>query len=156
MRAHQLIRQARKRAGLSQDEAAGRVGLSFNNYFDVELYDDEFVTVLAVSQARVLCRQLGLRLAEVLASEPLEADLSSQLPPDLAGLPRHALLRKRRESLGMSIEEVAFAIGFEEVAVDYIETDDNYLDTLSITVVAEPSIKLNLPLLPLLRSPDGG
>ena len=156
MRAHQLIRQTRERAGLSQDEVAGRVGLSFNNYFDVELYDDEFVTVLAVSQARVLCRQLGLRLAEVLASEPLEADLSSQLPPDLAGLPRHVLLRKRRESLGMSIEEVAFAIGFEEVAVDYIETDDNYLDTLSITVVAELSIKLNLPLLPLLRSPSGG
>jgi transcriptional regulator with XRE-family HTH domain len=151
MRAHEVIREARKRAGISQEEVASRIGLTFMEYSDVEDHADEFIMVLAVSEARRLCSELGLRLVDVVALEPLEANLSSELPQDLSTLPKHVLVRTQRRSLGMSLEEVAFAIGFDVAAVELAENDEHYLDTLPIAVVAELSKKLCLPLSKLLE-----
>ena len=46
---------------------------------------------------------------------------------------------------------LAFAIGFENIAIEELENDERYLDSLPISVVAEIAIKLNLSLLTLLQ-----
>jgi transcriptional regulator with XRE-family HTH domain len=152
LRAYQLIRQARERAGMSAAEFASRVGLTSPEYFDVEAHPDEFITVIAMGEARALCKELDLRLVDVVASEPLDADFSLGQESTRGTLPRSAFLRQRRESLGISIAELAFAIGFEEVTVEEIERDERHLDSLPIAVVAEISRKLELPLVSLMEA----
>ena len=154
MRAHELIRQARERAGLSAEEVAARVGLSAPEYIDVETHPDEFIEVIAVSEARALCDELGLQLAEVVAGEPLEANLSTKPHADRTMVPRDVRIRQKREALGISVAELAFAIGFEDVAVENIEADEQYLDSLPIAVVAELAWKLSLPLTCLILATE--
>src|ERR1700676_366490 len=135
MRAHEVIQKAREQAGMSDTEAAARSGLSIYEYGDVEAHDDEFTTAIPLSAARPICRALHLNLEELLALEPLAgADLRSAFPADLAGLSRNVVLRKKRESLGLSVTEMADAIGFEDTAIERAEADNDYLETLPVQV----------------------
>lgn len=152
LRAHELIRQARERAGKSASEVAARIGLTPPEYFDVEAHPDEFIEVIAMAEAKALCKELGLRLLDVMSAEPLDADLSGAQGPIQGALSRSGFLRQRRESLGISIGELAFAIGFEEATIEEIERNEGHLDSLPIAVVAEISRKLNLPLLRLIEA----
>lgn len=136
---------------MSAEEVAARIGITGSEYFDVEAHPDEFTTVLSMAEARALCRELGLQLIDVVASEGLHADLPAEQQVARAAMARSAFLRQTRESLGISIPELAFAIGFEDTAVEAIEREEQYLDTLPIAVVAEISRKLNLPLLSLIE-----
>jgi transcriptional regulator with XRE-family HTH domain len=146
-----LVRKARELAGISAADLASRVGLTESEYFDVEAHPDEFIGVIAVAEAKLLCKELGLNIADVLACEPLELDLSLPLQSDHQTFPRSALLRLRREALGISVAELGFAIGFGDAAIAELETNDGYLDSLPIGVVAELAWKLRLPLISLIE-----
>lgn len=147
MRAHEVIQKAREQAGMSDTEVAARSGLSIYEYGDVEAHDDEFITAIPLRAVKAICEALHLNLVELLALEPLAgADLRSTLPADLAGLSRHVILRKRRESLGLSIPEVADAIGFEDIAIERAEADSGHLESLPIQVIAGLAGRLKLPL----------
>ena len=135
---------------MSAAELAARVGLTAPEYSDVEAHPDEFITVIAMAEARAVCAELNLRLVDVVAAEPLDADFSLRQESTRQALPRSAFLRQRREALGISIAEMAFAIGFEEATVEEIERDERHLDSLPIAVVAEISRKLDLPLASLM------
>jgi transcriptional regulator with XRE-family HTH domain len=147
MRAHEVIQKAREQAGMSDTEVAARSGLSIYEYGDVEAYDDEFTTAIPLRAAKAICGALHLNLTELLALEPLAgADLRSAFPADLVGLSRNVVLRKRRESLGLSIPEVADAIGFEDIAIEQAEADCGHLESLPIQVIAGLAVRLKLPL----------
>ncbi len=45
MSANETIRNTRLRLGLSEDDVAARAGLSWNDYFDLELHEDEALDV---------------------------------------------------------------------------------------------------------------
>jgi transcriptional regulator with XRE-family HTH domain len=154
VRAYEVIKKAREQAGMSDTEAAARSSLSVYEYGDVEAHEEEFTTAIPLSAARAICKTLRLKLAELLSLEPLSSvDLRSDLPADLAGLPRNVVLRKRRESLGLSVTDVADAIGFEDVAIEQAEADNGHLDTLPVSVVAELAERLQLPLGSLIAEP---
>src|SRR6266566_6064447 len=133
VRTYQLIHRARERAGISIEEIAPRVGLTASEYFDLEAHPDEFIAVIAMIEARALCRKRGLRLVDVVASEVSDADLFAGHRTVQVTSPRSVFLRQRRESLGVSLAEMAFAIGFEDAAIEQIERDDLYLDTLALS-----------------------
>jgi transcriptional regulator with XRE-family HTH domain len=136
---------------MSVEELAARVGLTVSEYSDVEAHPDEFIEVIATAEARALCNELRLRLVDLVGVEMSDTDLFAGQQWGQVASSRSTLLRHRRESLGVSIAEMAFAIGFDEAAVEQIERDELYLDSLPIAVVAEVSKKLNLPLANLLE-----
>ena len=146
MRAHERVRQARERAGLSQAEAAARCGMSIDAYRDVEAHADEFISAISLTTAKAICAALGLAVTDLVMLEPLGAHLRPTLSADFLGFPRRTVVKRAREALGLSISEVATAIGFEEVAIERAETDDDHLDTLPIQVLAELAARLQLPL----------
>jgi len=154
MRAHEMIRQARERAGMTDIEAAARSNLSIYEYGDVESHSDEFISAIPLSAAKAICRGLHLDLAEMIMLEPIGgSDLRPDWPPDLAGLPRTMALRKRRESLGLSIAALADAIGFEDIAIEQAEAEKDYLETLPLQVLADLALRLQLPIGCLIAEP---
>jgi transcriptional regulator with XRE-family HTH domain len=151
MRAHEVIRKAREQAGLSDTDIAARSGLSLYEYGDIETYADEFTTAISLAAAKAICRAVHLHLSDVIALEPLGRDAGHlAVPSDLAGLPRNVLLRKRREALGLSLNQLADAIGFEDIVIERAEANSDLLETLPIRVVADLAASLQLPLRSLI------
>jgi transcriptional regulator with XRE-family HTH domain len=150
IRAHQRIREARQKAGLSPVDVASGIGLTISEYEDIEQYADEFTSSFSLAKAKALCVFLGLDVVDVVEQELLGGNLPLELPTDFRGLLRKQLLRKRRQSLGLSEAEVADAIGFEHIAIHEAEAHDRFLDTLPIQVLADLAKHLQLPLRHLL------
>jgi len=55
-----VIREARRRLGLSEDDVAARAGLSWNEYFDLELHDDEAFDVVHLRTMKKVAEVLHL------------------------------------------------------------------------------------------------
>jgi transcriptional regulator with XRE-family HTH domain len=142
MRANKLLRQAREQVGLSEVEVASRAGLSIHEYSDLEQHADEFISAISLAKAKALSKVLGCRLEDFLADEPLK---TGSLAPEDPAVSKPRLLQKRRVMLRMSESEVADAIGFDENTIKQAESDDKFLDTLPIQVLAELASTLQLP-----------
>jgi transcriptional regulator with XRE-family HTH domain len=146
MRAHELIRKTREQAGLSNIEVAARAGMSVAEYDDVEQHPDEFVSALSLTRAKAVCATLHLKLMDLVILELGDVGESRSVPPELGALQRNLLLRKRREAFGMSESALADGIGFEAAAIQRVEADDGFLETLPIRVLADLATELQLPV----------
>jgi transcriptional regulator with XRE-family HTH domain len=137
-RANEVIRRARERLGLTEQEAAARAGLSVDEYGDLEQHADEVVSAVSLATARRVCKTLNIALTELLAAESLLAAAKTtagvQSP---TARPRHKLVQQQRITKGASISDVANAIGFEDAAVKQGESTDDYLESLPIRVLID-------------------
>lgn len=119
---HIAIMQRREQLGIGREEFANRIGLSESEYRDVEFYPNELRMVIPIKNVRLLAATLGIELGALLGTGSLEERPRTNKP-------RPALLAEARDRLGVSTKKMADEIGFEEVFVRRIESDDETLDT---------------------------
>jgi transcriptional regulator with XRE-family HTH domain len=122
-----LIAQRREQLGIGIAEIARRIGVSLSEYRDVELYEGELTMVLALNNARSLAAILGFEIGTLLGAGSLAESASNK--------PRHIVLAEARARLGVSTNEMAEAIGFDEAFVRGIENDDSALETYPYDVL---------------------
>jgi len=150
---NQAINRRRLELGLTIDQAAIAAGLGESEYLDMELYPDEALSVATLGQLRATCRALELDLAQLLTigERPVEA-----YPEEYRGNPRDKILRERRQSCGMSPNELSEKLGFKEIVVEQMETDPDFLEGWSVELVRTLASTLGLPqeilLLPVPRA----
>jgi transcriptional regulator with XRE-family HTH domain len=140
-----LIAQRREQLGIGITEIARRIGVSVSEYRDVELYEDELTMVLALNNARSLAAILGLEIGTLLGAGSLAESASNEL--------RHIVIAEARARLGVSTNEMAKAIGFDEAFVHRIENDDRALETYPYDVLRIVADYLGLDPRSLLCAP---
>jgi transcriptional regulator with XRE-family HTH domain len=145
---HTLIKQQREQMGIGTGEIARRIGISPSEYWDVELYDDELTTVVALKHVRSLAAILGLELEPLLGVDSAEGAVNP------GNRPRHIVLAEARAKLGVSVSKMAEDIGFEDVFVHCIETDGRAFDEYPYAVLRIVADYLKLDPLNLLNAPS--
>jgi transcriptional regulator with XRE-family HTH domain len=146
--AHKLIKARRESLGLSGVQVSKQIGLSVSEYGDIEQYEDELFTVTQLHQIRKLCDVFGVQLFQLL---DLTCTFCGPVPflTDYL-LPRNELVKRQRNSLGISQEALSDEIGFEMVAIENMELRDDFLENWSFELIAELAKILKLPVQVLL------
>jgi transcriptional regulator with XRE-family HTH domain len=70
------VREARERSGKTIDEMTSLLGISWESYNDLEVYDDEIILVLSLKELVTLSHALGIDLVDFFsngASRPAES-----------------------------------------------------------------------------------
>jgi transcriptional regulator with XRE-family HTH domain len=123
------IKGIRESRGLSFDEVAKNVGLSWNEYFDLELHADEVLMCISLGQLAALGRVLGVAPSVLLTKEE-----TSDHP--LARLSRSDLSARIQafiDGAGISLSEFEEQVGWEiaQALYDSDEILDWNVDCLS-------------------------
>lgn len=87
----EVIKATRERLGLTLDDVAKQSGLSWNEYFDVELHDDEALDVVHLRYLKKLCEVLRLHPLDLFGIECAFCGKQEQPRRADAGAPRRAL-----------------------------------------------------------------
>jgi transcriptional regulator with XRE-family HTH domain len=148
-----MIRQRREQLGLTRSEVATRAGLDDHTYtFHMESEfgpaRDEFFEYISVGDVKAVCRVLGLRLSELLPQEPLS--MHPQASGALPTVSRPALIRSRREALGLTPNDLGDRLGYYSSAIEALESSEESLDMRDIDFLHALATVLGLPLAALV------
>ncbi len=149
MNVNEKIKARREELGLKDSEIAKQISLSWNEYFDIELHQDEIFEVVELRRVKKLCQVLNFDFSDLFEMKCPFCEEGKQYPKDYS-LPRNELIHKRRTEKGLSASELGDRIGFEETAVNDMEKDPNYLETWAIDYIKDLSRVIDVPLQILL------
>ena len=139
------IKAARVRLGLSEDEVSRRSGVSWNEYFDLELHPTEAFEVMRLGKLKKVLKVLGLDVLESLGI-PCSYCGHAATGANEHVLAPNELIRQRRADLGLSEAELGGRIGFEAVAIHDMERESGYLEERwPAELVAELASILTVP-----------
>jgi DNA-binding XRE family transcriptional regulator len=116
------FRQARERAGLSQDDVAARCGVNSPSVWDIEGVDCELIECYSPREVQDFCRVLGIRPIELFADSISGPAVSAE---ELARL-IHAECRAR----GVTLEQFEDAVGWRLSAC--MEPPEKLLEDMSV------------------------
>jgi DNA-binding XRE family transcriptional regulator len=123
---------------------AQAIGVSSSAYFDIELHDDELERLVPLSSVKALCAILGLDILELFhldtACRPANEEEARRWR-----LPRRQLVREARERAGLSVEELADAIGYEVKEALELESREDALESWRIAEIVGLATILNVP-----------
>jgi transcriptional regulator with XRE-family HTH domain len=139
-----IIREARQRLNLTEEQCARKCGLSLWSYGDVEARGGEFFSNISLGTARRICNFLGLDLLD-LTARFLGLEISNRLPvDDESYYSRNQLIAYTRSKRGMTQENLADSIGFGTVTVEFLERTPDFIESLPLKVVVELARSLEL------------
>jgi transcriptional regulator with XRE-family HTH domain len=138
------IRDTRLRLGLTKDEVAARVGLSRNEYLDLELHDHEAFDVVRLRNMKEIAEVLQLDVLDLFGFECAFCERPELAAPGLH-LSRADVLRHSREAVGLSQDDLADRIGFETLVVAQMESDPEFLESWSVGLCTELASVLGVP-----------
>lgn len=150
MEANEKIIDRRKELGLSDVEIAQKAGLSIYEYGDIEQHADEIVAVTELHEVKKLLAVLKMDFLDTLEINCAFCSNTSQYLSEYSLL-RNELLRKQRESLGMSREALGESIGFFAAEIENLEKNPDHLEAWSMDYIRDLSKVLKLPLQVLLN-----
>lgn len=107
-----FLKEKRIEKGMSDVEFSNMIRLDVCWVGDLESYEDELDT-LSISRLKRICKVLGIH----------PADIFRAVASDLNDLSLSALIKRRREEKGYSIEELANRIGYETVVIEALENN---------------------------------
>jgi len=102
------IREARRRAGLSDTEVARRLGVTVSSYCDLERYDDEAFAVISLGDLEALGRILSVQPRVLLLGSEAEGLKHSMTADEIT-----ARLGEKLLASGQSVEQFGDAIGWD-------------------------------------------
>src|SRR6266545_1981642 len=108
----EAIRKARERLNLSEAGVAARTGLSPNEYFDLENHDDEAVDVVHLREVKKVAGVLHLDLLGLFGIRCMVCEHPEPPTPD-PHVTRNELVRRTREAMGLSQDDLGDRVGFE-------------------------------------------
>lgn len=144
------IKLRRKEFGLSDIDVSKSAGLSIHEYGDLEQHADEIFTVTEFHKVKKLLQVLKLDFFELTETGCAFCDEGHPYVKDYS-LPRHELICKKRDDIGISREELGDRLGFYEIEIENLESDPNQLDTWPIELIKNLSNEINVPLQILLN-----
>jgi len=144
------IKRRREELGIEQQVAAAAGAMDFGTYCDLELYEDECRFGARLGSQRRLYAFLGLDMLDVLGYKCAFCD--GALRKDEYSLPRHELIRTRREQMGLSREGLEKRLEWRPGTITQGEEDPGYLDGWSgagspcIEDIADLATVMDLPI----------
>ena len=152
MNINEKIIERREHLGLTDTDIVEKTNISIDEYYDIEAYPDEIFTVTNLRELKQLCIALDLDLFKLFKLSPFFPFKKEERNLEIAhNFPRHHLIKKRREELKLSQEELGELIGFEPIAVTHMEQDETYLESWSLELVIILTKALKLPLDSLVK-----
>ncbi len=144
MQLNKLIKERRIELGLTDRNLAKLAGLSIHEYADIEDDPTEAITVLPLKDLRNICTVLRLNLSTLLRCAEILNDENSNNTLEL--MPLNELIKKQRETLGLTMDELGDKIGFYEQAILDMESSCDYLEGWSIDLICHLCTELRIPL----------
>jgi transcriptional regulator with XRE-family HTH domain len=148
MKDNERIRTRRLKLGLSETSVASSVGMGIHAYCDLEQHADEFRSAVDLRTAREICRVLGLTLEEFL---DIPTRLGVEPKSVCSPLPRGERIARARESVGLTRFDIADRLGFDESAIEVLESDSCAIDRYPIEFLLDLTKLLGMPPGALLR-----
>lgn len=145
-----IIRRTREAQCVSEADLARSCAMSVDSYWDLEHYDDEAFTAISLRQLKAICRKLRIPLSKLIAHSAYR----EQFVDGTLSVPAAIDPMAWRLAAGLSIEEVAEAIGYDNAAIGLIETDRESLGDFNVDMLADYANVLRVPLPLVLRVED--
>ena len=142
---NEQIAQRREALGLSDTYVSSKIGITIDEYFDIELYPDEIFTVTNLREVKLLLNLLSLDFFELFEIECAFCDLKKPFISDYL-LPRNELIKKTRIAKKMSAEELGDRVGFYEIAITNMEKDKDFLEEWVIVNITNLANELDIPI----------
>jgi transcriptional regulator with XRE-family HTH domain len=138
-----IIKQKRESRGISIQEICSRTGLSANQYEDLESYPHEFFEQISLGKVKKVCHVLEIDVKSLL----VESSEQKSFPQ--RSVPRNLLVTQERERLGLTREQLADQIGYETIAIEQVEAEEDYIDSMSPSAILDIArvLKMNPCLL---------
>lgn len=137
-----LIKVRRIELGISEITFAEILGISLDSYLDIERYPEEFFTQISLSNAKTICKYVNLKLLDIVEVKFPEL---KEINSVTESIPIRDLFKQRRSELGLTTETLADMIGYNEVAVLEVESEENGIDSLAIDDVVGLLTILGIP-----------
>jgi transcriptional regulator with XRE-family HTH domain len=150
MDVNKKIKVRRQELGLTDVEVAKLAGLSIHEYSDIEMHVDEIMLYPGLNKVKEVLKILKIDFFDLFDMHCVFCEKDKQYIKDYL-LPRNELIHKRRTEMGLSASDLGDRIGFEEVAVNDMEKDPNYLETWAIDYIKDLSRVIDVPLQILLN-----
>jgi len=144
------VKARRQDSGLKEADVAKKTGLSVYEYRDIEQHANEIFTVTELHQVKKLCEVLNFDFADLFEIRCAFCEEGQPYLQDYS-LPRNELIRKRREEMGLSREEMGDRVGFYESEIENLETNPDHLETWPMDFIKDLSNEINAPLQVLLN-----
>jgi hypothetical protein len=141
------ILRAREALGLTQADVAERWGQQVSMYWDLELFDEEALTVISVVEFQRLAAVLGTSVSRLLFGEEPPPPWPVISYSDVV-----ARLRARMAEDALSIEEMADRVGWE---LDSIMSDREALGDLPISALRSICLTAGVDWFSVLVTPIG-
>lgn len=113
--------------GLKDLDVADFIGVNIDYYCDIEWYDHEISTVALLQEAKKLFDILKLDFFEMVDMKCSFCELHEPFEQDYL-LERNELIKKKRESLSLTREQLGDIVGFYEIAIVEMENDPEFLE----------------------------
>jgi transcriptional regulator with XRE-family HTH domain len=147
--ANKLIKSRREALGLTDVQVAEATGLSIHEYGDIEQHADEIFTVTELRQVRKLAARVGIDLFQLFDLSCAFCEQSQSFQQEYS-LPRNELIRRQRTALGLTQDQLGDQIGFDVVAIQDMETSEDFLEGWSFELIRDLAKILKTPVQVLL------
>ena len=141
---NEKIKTRRLELKLSEAAAAHQARLSIYEYGDIECYADEVFTSVPLYHVKKICTSLKIDFLAFLEI-PCAFCSDKKDHSDDYWLRRNSLIKKRREIIGLSPEDLGNKVGFNSKEVDLIETYTAHLESWAIEKIFELAAQIQIP-----------
>ena len=148
--ANKIIEARRKELGLSDMRLAHEMGISIDSYCDIEWHGDEIYSVVQLQRIKKMCDVLRLALFDVLGMECAFCGEKRDYSNDYQ-LPRHQLVKARRQKLGLTQAQLGDKANFQDYAIEGMERNPDYLELSTIESILELASQIDVPPQVLFR-----
>lgn len=141
---NEKIKARRLELGLRDVEVARQTRLSIYEYGDIESHAHEVFLVAPLYHVKKLCT--ALKMDFFMLFEQSCAFCEGGVPHmDDYWMRRSSLVRKKREALGLSAEELGDSVGFYGTEIELMETYTAHLESWVIENIFELATQLQIP-----------
>ena len=141
---NEKIKLRREELKLSDIDVAHIARLSISAYGDIEDDPGEVQSLVALYEVKKICEVLRLPLLDLL-SIPCAFCGEGVPHHDDYWFSRSELVQKRRQALGMSVEELGDRVGFEDWEIENVEKYTAHLESWDIDHILELCAVLGIP-----------
>lgn len=150
MQINEKVKAQRESLGLSKAEVARSSGMGLDNYFDIELYPDELISLVPLRSLKKLCEVLQLNPLALLSVPCAFCEEGRDFEGGYR-LPRNELIRRCRTALGLSTDALGERVNYNAVEIQLLEADEEYIENWRVNDIRDLSAVLAVPLQILMQ-----
>jgi transcriptional regulator with XRE-family HTH domain len=138
-----LIAERREALGIGEEELARRVGIGENQ--DLESYGNEFIGTLSLAEGRRFASILRVDLRRLIGVDDCDDCPALAVHPEWSRMPRHTLIRTRREELGLAPADPGDRTLFTKKEIKRLESTPGAVEDIGIESLMNIAADLGVP-----------